>query len=68
MTCMTGSQANDLPERIDVLEMLAASTAGGLVTVVLTEQLCCLGCGRVSAQWQIPAEPGGGIGGHEPGE
>lgn len=55
MTYMTGSQSEDFTRKIDVLAMTSAGTGEGILTLVLGEQLCCLGCGRVSTHWQIPS-------------
>jgi hypothetical protein len=52
---MTGSPPNDSLGKIVVLDVGAAVTAEGMATFVLGEQLHCIGCGRVSTRWQIPA-------------
>jgi hypothetical protein len=36
-------------------ELSTAATPGGMLTLVLAEQMCCIRCGTVSARWQIPA-------------
>ena len=51
---MTGSPPNDSLEKITVLDVVPAVNSDGMVTFVLGEQLCCLGCGRISTRWQIP--------------
>lgn len=54
MTFMTGSP-DEFARKIDVLEMLAATTGGGMLSLVLGEQLCCMNCGHISTRWQVPA-------------
>ena len=54
MTFMTGSP-DEFTRKIDVLAMTAASDSVGMLTLVLGENLCCPGCGRVSTRWEVPA-------------
>jgi len=54
MTFMTGSP-DEFAQKIDVLEVTAAGTADGMLTLVLGERLCCPGCSRVSTRWEVPA-------------
>jgi hypothetical protein len=54
MTVMTVSP-DDFTHKIDVLQLSTAATAGGMLALVLAEQMCRINCGTVSARWQIPA-------------
>jgi hypothetical protein len=54
MTFMTVSP-DEFAQKIDVLAVTAATTAGGMLTFVLGEQLCCANCGHISTRWQVPA-------------
>ncbi len=65
---MTGSPPNDSLGQIEILDIRAAVTSEGMLTLVLGEQLCCVDCGRISTRWQIagastvpgPRRPAGG--------